>query len=838
MARPSTSASSLGLYHTPLGNISEETEAGGGIQRGDRDDSEEEERGRMYRMDDLVREYEVETDNLTSIAHRVLLYASARPLDAAEVFDRGKNRTLGTQRFGLTPSFFVDLELIVDQMQSILDRAAIAVPQRISTFKVDPRDTLLPILKNSPSLEILTITWTTLQKRLELANKFFSKYQEEYKTCYQGDAYGSPVSTAAGVYGRMPIDASEMEKLKFFYEQVHNHRRELPVSFEGGEDWLAKVFPVDTDLKKVFPPEMTSPLTASSDYERRRDPYVSARSSWGRADFQLPQDSETNKSRTKGKNKAQASRIPTSPRGATAFSSIPGLRLPDPLTGVASAAPFHGYSESVSQARSGQQHRQRMEQRDFGTNTTFRLNPDDVPSERREREVTGNPGGDDYGNDGDAEDEEEPRSEGSQRRSTSRSDRNIHPPRRGWRPPPGSNPPNGGGGNPGGGAGAGNGGGGDGNGNGGGAYKGYPHIAPGAPYGNMVPTIEPKFKVESLPTWDGDHKTAIDYFWEVSELANLRGWMPEALGFWLPTKLKKDSSVQLWFTHLPISRQDEMRKNYLVYLQVIRDKFLGKRWLMEVNAEFDQQRFRQKGHEDESPQKFIGRRIRSIRLLANADDGGPLDVFLIMKTAPIPWSTILVLENIGSSEELYEKVNEHYEALIESYQKDSKDVVTLQNLSSNLRKLGWSPPRSNFRRTVNWTAAEGDEGSKGPEQSEGLPTNGQEDSARDEEDSEHTLKQVFQTLKKRQRPPPKGGYPFPKHDDALTKMGRLPPSPCKVCGSAKHWDKECPDWNVYIEKQKRGVLSVSAGAAEEEADMLYHQAYLVLLDARINDQSL
>ncbi|KAJ6485992.1 hypothetical protein C8R45DRAFT_931014 [Mycena sanguinolenta] len=40
-------------------------------------------------------------------------------------------------------------------------------------------------------------------------------------------------------------------------------------------------------------------------------------------------------------------------------------------------------------------------------------------------------------------------------------------------------------------------------------------------------------------------------------------------------------------------------------------------------------------------------------------------------------------------------------------------------------------------------------------------------------------------------------------------MGRVPPSPCKVCGSANHWDK--------VEKQKRGILLVSSGSQEEES---------------------
>jgi hypothetical protein len=71
----------------------------------------------------------------------------------------------------------------------------------------------------------------------------------------------------------------------------------------------------------------------------------------------------------------------------------------------------------------------------------------------------------------------------------------------------------------------------------------------------------------------------------------------------------------------------------------------------------------------------------------------------------------------------------------------------------------------------------------------------------------------------------------------MTKMGRAPPSPCKVCGSANHWDRECPDWNIYIEKQKRGVLSVTVGSAGDEAELLYNSAYIVLLEGRITEES-
>ncbi|KAJ7763850.1 hypothetical protein B0H16DRAFT_1718485 [Mycena metata] len=334
------------------------------------------------------------------------------------------------------------------------------------------------------------------------------------------------------------------------------------------------------------------------------------------------------------------------------------------------------------------------------------------------------------------------------------------------------------------------------------AYKSYPYVALGAPYGTIVPTLEPKFKVDALPEWDGDHDTAVEYFWTVGQLASLKGWMPQALGFWLPTRLKAGSVIQLWFSTLPTSRQDTMRSHYLEYLNVIRDSFLGKRWLLTVNAEFDQQAFRQMGHEDESPQQFIARRIRSIRLLANSDDDGPLEVFLIMRRAPLPWSTILVLENIGSSEELYEKVNEHYEALIESIRRGHTNSITIHDLASNLRKLGFQ--QSPKRLTAN--------------------------------DGAMTIKQVYQILKKHQRPPPKGRYPFSKNDHVTTKMGRAPPSPCKVCGSVNHWDRECPDWNVYLKKQQRGILLrlLCAVGCEDIGVVFIGSAALTLVEALLS----
>ncbi|KAJ7914797.1 hypothetical protein B0H13DRAFT_1872668 [Mycena leptocephala] len=246
---------------------------------------------------------------------------------------------------------------------------------------------------------------------------------------------------------------------------------------------------------------------------------------------------------------------------------------------------------------------------------------------------------------------------------------------------------------------------------GGSSDRRFPYIAPGAPYGTLVPTIEPKLKPDSLPEWDGDPDTAIDYFWTLGKSPSYRA----------------GSAVQLWFVTLPTQRQASMRSHYLVYLQVIKELYLGNKWQLRMNIQFENQAFRQPGFEHE------------MRTLANSDDGGPLEVFLVMRKAPIKWRTILVIENIPTTEELYKKVNEHDDSLLDAVKSSPTDVVTLHNIASTLRRLGFhqaASPRT-YKR-VNRAEVEADPGSL-----EGLSTAPEEVQEEVEEDGEVTLKEVY-----------------------------------------------------------------------------------------------
>lgn len=111
------------------------------------------------------------------------------------------------------------------------------------------------------------------------------------------------------------------------------------------------------------------------------------------------------------------------------------------------------------------------------------------------------------------------------------------------------------------------------------------------PYGMIAPTIKSELKQEDLPTWDGDPKTAIAYFWKVQERATLGGYIPAALGYWLWLRLKEGSDMQGWFSTLPSHEQAKMRGHWINYLKGIKEGYLGRQWQFNIGEEYKAQYF-------------------------------------------------------------------------------------------------------------------------------------------------------------------------------------------------------------------------------------------------------
>lgn len=185
---------------------------------------------------------------------------------------------------------------------------------------------------------------------------------------------------------------------------------------------------------------------------------------------------------------------------------------------------------------------------------------------------------------------------------------------------------------------------------------------------------------------------------------------------------------------------------------------------------------------------------------------------------------------IASTKQLLACVIKHHKALIHAIRSDlTSSCINTGELVSVLCSIGIEPPRhSHFGnpRTANLVTNE----------KEIIPTEQEDTDLYDllgnDLDNSNSLDSLlhlaYQILKKRQRPLPKQ-YFFPMSSKD-TKLGKPPPSPCKVCGGPKHWDRECPYWDQYIEKMRKKTAQIVALQIREDAspEEAYHAAYQAL----------
>lgn len=355
----------------------------------------------------------------------------------------------------------------------------------------------------------------------------------------------------------------------------------------------------------------------------------------------------------------------------------------------------------------------------------------------------------------------------------------------------------------------------------------------------MVPQIKIGQTVnEAVPVWDGNGLTALQWFASVQEFAGAGGYIPYQLGYYLWSRLEEGSAIRSWFQTLTPDWKAWMRRYYLNFLAGIEGLYLGDTWRQDRHSEYSVQTFRQAGHSRETPSKFIQRRLLYIRMLFPHMLGAAEEVRELMKAAPVTWRNILASDQIQSVMTLQSRVVEMEAQLLAGYDHSTLSIPRDQ-FERLLREYGIET-RGRRNRVAN--AVEAGEGSHFPDEDVHV------DLIPELNDSP-AIVECYATAKRRQRPPPKMGYKFPKRDDIVSTL-RPPPSPCKCCGSEKHWDKECAHYHVWMKKygseRERSARSAEKGEVDIFEDMydtvfdeLNTQASLSLyLDPRVKSARL
>jgi len=129
----------------------------------------------------IMEEYTGETiGNDISMQAWVNLLATMPELEPKHV-KRIKDRNKGITKYRLSESLLATLSRITMELQVFVERAARLIEERTRHFTVDPKDTLLHILRGTSSLPQLNIAWKTIQKHLELGHHTLQKYALQFQ---------------------------------------------------------------------------------------------------------------------------------------------------------------------------------------------------------------------------------------------------------------------------------------------------------------------------------------------------------------------------------------------------------------------------------------------------------------------------------------------------------------------------------------------------------------------------------------------------------------------------------------------------------------------------------
>ncbi|KAJ7456292.1 hypothetical protein B0H11DRAFT_1739388 [Mycena galericulata] len=208
----------------------------------------------MSEMATLQREYLSESETHDSTFEGVKWMVSKTELLPNDVRDRGISNTRPIPRFALDPKLLARVTRITGELQAFLKSVSQLISGRNSYFIVDPEDTSLPILQGASSLAQLNASWQLLRKRMELGNRFFSKYQEEYT---QGTLLFSPASTNPELLGEnLANQGDEDQRLRYLYSKIPHHRNSISSEqaerFEYNYTW-GGIMPVSETLEQSFP---------------------------------------------------------------------------------------------------------------------------------------------------------------------------------------------------------------------------------------------------------------------------------------------------------------------------------------------------------------------------------------------------------------------------------------------------------------------------------------------------------------------------------------------------------------------------------------------------------
>ena len=219
----------------------------------------------------------------------------------------------------------------------------------------------------------------------------------------------------------------------------------------------------------------------------------------------------------------------------------------------------------------------------------------------------------------------------------------------------------------------------------------------------------------------------------------------------------------------------------------VRDSIMSRKWIETEWLRFQEMRYRQKGHEGESPAQYLSRKLQLRRKLQPIfRDSDPqlysYEVADIWLHSPPAWAAHIDLEQCLTSAELIKLAT------------DKDEQLQASRSISQLVKLMRSGALGQNGRAVHLASIE-------EEEYESLTADAKKSSATSDAKAP-------------------GSFPFPL---ATNRSKRIPPRPCRNCGSILHYDRDCASWRNRDRPTTKALPASKANSA-------YQASYMAMLE--------
>ena len=172
--------------------------------------------------------------------------------------------------------------------------------------------------------------------------------------------------------------------------------------------------------------------------------------------------------------------------------------------------------------------------------------------------------------------------------------------------------------------------------------------------------FEKKIKISEVPEWDGDTDKILEWLDDLNHLSFRSPRVHEELGMIAPLRLK--GPAKAWFYALKPITQRTIQRSWADFKLALSTYFMNQQWFDKMKGRILRMRYRQKGHESETPSDYYHHKLRMIQEVFVQTETET--IMEIMNGAPKYWSVLIDTSRINTLADLQYYIKYHEDSLM------------------------------------------------------------------------------------------------------------------------------------------------------------------------------